>query len=93
MVRATNTQASTCIQESEDKSCLHAYTDLLPPILPYMQDGAGHRRTSFNRLQDAEDKKWRSTAIECWIASDASAVVEHTKRCVHRLLYQGLGGG
>ena len=44
------------------------------------QDPLGVRRTSFTRIRDAEDKKWRSTAIECWVASDASAVVEHTQR-------------
>lgn len=37
---------------------------------------------SFTHMRDAGDKKWRTGAIECWLASDASAVVEHTKRCV-----------
>ncbi len=41
---------------------------------------AARRRTSFNRIREADEKAWRSTAIECWVASDASAVVEHTKR-------------
>ncbi|KAJ9519758.1 hypothetical protein QJQ45_013440 [Haematococcus lacustris] len=50
------------------------------PLILGIRDPLGVRRTSFSRIQDATDKKWRSTSIECWVASDASAVVEHTKR-------------
>lgn len=52
------------------------------PMILGIKDPSGstQRRTSFNRIHDAGDKKWRSEAIECWVASDASAVVEHTKR-------------
>ncbi len=39
------------------------------------------RQPSFNRLRDhTTDKEHWSGAMECWIASDASAVVEHTNR-------------
>jgi hypothetical protein len=38
------------------------------------------RRGSFSRIRDAEEPHWRSSVTECWVASDASAVVEHTKR-------------
>ena len=51
------------------------------PMILGIRDPTGQRRASFNRLKDADDKKWRQEAIECWVASDASAVVEHTKRC------------
>mmetsp|Transcript_12034 Transcript_12034/g.21332 ORF Transcript_12034/g.21332 Transcript_12034/m.21332 type:complete len:702 (-) Transcript_12034:208-2313(-) len=52
------------------------------PLILGIKDGANVRRTSFSRIRDAEDAHWRSTAIECWVASDASAVVEHTKRVI-----------
>ncbi|KAL6750133.1 hypothetical protein V8C86DRAFT_2820153 [Haematococcus lacustris] len=52
------------------------------PLILGIRDPLGVRRTSFSRIQDATDKKWRSTSIECWVASDASAVVEHTKRVI-----------
>lgn len=47
-----------------------------------IKEEPGARRASFSRLRDAADTKWRHEAIECFIASDASAVIEHTKRCV-----------
>ena len=47
-----------------------------------IREAAGVRRMSFNRIKDSADSKWRSTAIECFIASDASAILEHTKRWV-----------
>lgn len=54
-----------------------------PLILGIRDPAVGSaRRTSFNRLRDAGDKKWRSESIECWVASDASAVIEHTKRVI-----------
>ncbi len=49
-----------------------------------LQDPNSLGRNSFSHIRDAGDKKWRSGAIECWLASDASAVVEHTKRCVQK---------
>uniref|UniRef100_A0A7S0WPK8 glutamine--fructose-6-phosphate transaminase (isomerizing) n=1 Tax=Chlamydomonas leiostraca TaxID=1034604 RepID=A0A7S0WPK8_9CHLO len=52
------------------------------PLILGIKDALGVRRTSFSRIRDADDKKWRSTNMECWIASDASAVVEHTKRVI-----------
>ena len=42
---------------------------------------AMERRTSFNRLVDADETRWRAAALECWVASDASALLEHTKKC------------
>lgn len=48
---------------------------------PWPQDPSP-KRFSFHNVHDAGDKRWRSGAIECWLASDASAVVEHTKRRV-----------
>ncbi|KAG1675057.1 hypothetical protein FOA52_002716 [Chlamydomonas sp. UWO 241] len=45
--------------------------------------GLGARRNSFNRISEADDKKWRSECIEVWIASDASAILEHTKRVIY----------
>lgn len=58
---------------------------------PHLQDALGQRRTSFSRIRDAGDKKWRTSAMEAWIASDASAVVEHTKRWVQKLAGSNLG--
>lgn len=53
------------------------------PMILGIKDGTGHRRTSLNRIREGDDDKaWRSGAIECWVASDASAVVEHTKRVI-----------
>jgi len=43
---------------------------------------AMERRTSFNRLVDADETRWRAAALECWVASDASALLEHTKKVV-----------
>jgi glucosamine--fructose-6-phosphate aminotransferase (isomerizing) len=45
-----------------------------------IKETPGARRTSFNRLHDAADGKWRTESLECFIASDASAVIEHTKK-------------
>lgn len=42
----------------------------------------GTRRDSFNCVSDSLDERWRDEELECWIASDASAVVEHTKRVI-----------
>eukprot|EP00967_Tisochrysis_lutea_P030974 scaffold36447_cov18-Tisochrysis_lutea.AAC.3 len=56
---------------------------------PQSRDPNSLGRGSFSHIRDAGDKKWRSGAIECWLASDASAVVEHTKRCAHA---GGFGG-
>ncbi len=51
------------------------------PLWVLQSDGAGHgRRNSFNRLKDVAEPHWRSSTLECWVASDASAVVEHTKK-------------
>ncbi|KAG2426550.1 hypothetical protein HXX76_011775 [Chlamydomonas incerta] len=52
------------------------------PMILGIKEVPGQRRTSFNRLHDASDTKWRREAIECFIASDASAVIEHTKRVI-----------
>lgn len=58
-----------------------------PPTLDapgYVGGGGNHhqRSNSFSRLRDSYDDRWKNEAIECWIASDASAVVEHTKKVV-----------
>lgn len=50
------------------------------PLILGVRDPVAGRRTSFNRLREASDKKWRSESMECWLASDASALLEHTKR-------------
>lgn len=50
------------------------------PMILGIREPSEQRRSSFNRLRDADDKKWRQESIECWVASDASAVIEHTKR-------------
>lgn len=42
----------------------------------------GVRRDSFNCVSDALDERWRSEELECWVASDASAVIEHTKKVI-----------
>jgi len=52
------------------------------PMILGIKDGTGHRRISYNRIRDTQERQWKSAAIECWIASDASAVVEHTKRVI-----------
>lgn len=52
------------------------------PLIFGLKDVGNARRTSFNRLKDAGDKKWRTESIEAWVASDASAVIEHTKRVI-----------
>ncbi|EFJ45967.1 hypothetical protein VOLCADRAFT_105759 [Volvox carteri f. nagariensis] len=52
------------------------------PMILGIKEEPGARRTSFSRLHDAADTKWRHEAIECFIASDASAVIEHTKRVI-----------
>ncbi|GLI68179.1 hypothetical protein VaNZ11_012521 [Volvox africanus] len=52
------------------------------PMLLGIKEEPGARRASFSRLQDAADTKWRREAIECFIASDASAVIEYTKRVI-----------
>ncbi|KXZ56100.1 hypothetical protein GPECTOR_2g982 [Gonium pectorale] len=52
------------------------------PMILGIKEDANVRRTSFNRLHDARDIKWRQESIECYIASDASAVIEHTKRVI-----------
>ena len=50
------------------------------PLILGVRDPGSGRRTSFNRLKEASDKRWRSESMECWLASDASALLEHTKR-------------
>ncbi|KAG2485969.1 hypothetical protein HYH03_015293 [Edaphochlamys debaryana] len=52
------------------------------PMILGIREAPGTRRTSFNRLHDAADTKWRHESIECFIASDASAVIEHTKKVI-----------
>mmetsp|Transcript_5978 Transcript_5978/g.15895 ORF Transcript_5978/g.15895 Transcript_5978/m.15895 type:complete len:698 (-) Transcript_5978:1845-3938(-) len=52
------------------------------PLILGIKDPNSLGRGSFSHIRDAGDKKWRSGAIECWLASDASAVVEHTKRVI-----------
>lgn len=42
--------------------------------------GLSHRSASITRLRDQYDEShWRGP-LEAWVASDASAVIEHTKR-------------
>lgn len=52
------------------------------PMILGIKEGPNARRTSFNSIKDADDRRWRSSSLECWIASDASAILEHTKRVV-----------
>lgn len=52
------------------------------PMIFGVKDNPSARRTSFNSIKDADDRKWRSSSLECWVASDASAILEHTKRVV-----------
>jgi glucosamine--fructose-6-phosphate aminotransferase (isomerizing) len=40
------------------------------------------RRDSFNCVSDSLDERWRTEKLECWVASDASAVIEHTKKVI-----------
>ncbi len=54
------------------------------PLILGIREAPGVRRSSFTRLRDASDTRWRQESIECFIASDASAVIEHTKKCVER---------
>lgn len=43
-----------------------------------VKDGhTSKRRVSF---KEAAEHNFNSTALECWIASDASAILEHTKK-------------
>jgi hypothetical protein len=45
-------------------------------------EGGLTRAASITRLRDQYDAShWRGP-LEAWVASDASAVIEHTKRCV-----------
>jgi glucosamine--fructose-6-phosphate aminotransferase (isomerizing) len=45
------------------------------------EDTAGFTKSpSFLRVSDSNDRGAWSSPLECWIASDASAVVEHTKQ-------------
>lgn len=50
------------------------------PLILGIREAPGVRRSSFTRLRDASDTRWRQESIECFIASDASAVIEHTKK-------------
>lgn len=52
------------------------------PLILGIREAPGVRRSSFTRLRDASDTRWRQESIECFIASDASAVIEHTKKVI-----------
>ena len=50
------------------------------PMILGIKDSRQQPRTSFSRLRDADDSRWRSSAMECWVASDTSAILEYTKK-------------
>ncbi len=50
------------------------------PMILGIKDSSRQMRTSFSRLRDADDSRWRSSAMECWLASDTSAILEYTKK-------------
>lgn len=51
------------------------------PMIMGVKEAPGlERQSSFTRLRDQYDKSYWSSGMECWVASDASAVIEHTKR-------------
>lgn len=72
----SNVFSSICPPAGELVACKRGS----PMILGIKEGISSERRTSFNRLMDALEPRFRSTALECWVASDASAILEHTKK-------------
>jgi hypothetical protein len=62
------------------------------PMILGIKDSRQQPRTSFSRLRDADDSRWRSSAMECWVASDTSAILEYTKKWVLGGRQGGPGG-
>lgn len=53
-----------------------------PLILGVREQGPNQKGESFKEVKDSSDIRWRASAMQCWLASDASAVVEHTKKVI-----------
>ncbi|MEW5310842.1 MAG: hypothetical protein WDW38_002603 [Sanguina aurantia] len=53
-----------------------------PLIIGILEAPKSPKTGSFVRVGDAAAQRWRESSMECWIASDATAVVEHTKRVI-----------
>ena len=52
------------------------------PMIVGVKEGKGalDRVSSIGHIKERYEKQHWSSGIECWVASDASAVIEHTKR-------------
>jgi len=52
------------------------------PLIVGINDNSFNRRISFNRMHEATDSAWLGETMECWLASDSSALIEHTRRVI-----------
>jgi len=68
------------------------------PMIVGVKEGKGalDRVSSIGHIKERYEKQHWSSGIECWVASDASAVIEHTKRVIvleDGDIFHGVGGG
>jgi hypothetical protein len=64
------------------RACVPASSAQPAPRGPTPPRQGLERLTSFRSLADTTSVSYRGKAIEVWAASDASAVIEHTKKWV-----------
>ncbi|GMH45196.1 hypothetical protein BSKO_13153 [Bryopsis sp. KO-2023] len=53
-----------------------------PLIVGVLEQGPNQKAQIFKEVNDSSDIRWRASAMQCWLSSDASAVVEHTKKVI-----------